>query len=448
VIFDCPKCGAENGVPASTIEADGRVLKCRRCLDAFRVFPPDDDESLPKEWLKAGQVPGSTDPASEIWSLEAPNTRIDPMPPVKASGNESLNFDQDAVTPIGDTDEDFVNVTDAVTDSANPSAPKRRSTIEELNLQAIDESCAVIEPYSEHEDPSEASLSLPPETGGALAPSDELPPTQFEPASANKEKNARDFEAVRARLIMRWRNFPLALRVAIAVFPFAFIVGLIFGGGENVTAPADATPVRTAAKNVSADDAADGRTGKLSKNTKTIVIHPTPAPDPVALSEAPQAPELAFGFPADNLAPEGHLYVQSRRLRIRSRPSKSGKLIGRLNSGDMVRVYDEHETWSLIFIKTTGPVGFVKTKYLDARAPVTFLAKAYAASVCTSVRGESVEQCLEAAKTFESDCLVPCGPPSSMEIPAVRCRRICAQAFDDCARSCRSKKKSRRRRGR
>jgi hypothetical protein len=44
MIFDCPTCGAENGVPLSTIDEDGHVLRCRVCGDAFRVYPPSDEE--------------------------------------------------------------------------------------------------------------------------------------------------------------------------------------------------------------------------------------------------------------------------------------------------------------------------------------------------------------------------------------------------------------------
>ena len=47
MIFDCPRCDAENAVPASDIPAEGRVVQCIGCKQPFRVLPPEDDDDGP-----------------------------------------------------------------------------------------------------------------------------------------------------------------------------------------------------------------------------------------------------------------------------------------------------------------------------------------------------------------------------------------------------------------
>jgi hypothetical protein len=352
-------------VPSSAIESDGRVLKCRRCMESFRVFPPLGDESLAKDWLENGQTPGSTDPVSEVWTLEAPNTRIDP---IRADCLRDFAASPSEAREANDTDEDFIDARDGITDRANTFESKQEQVVDALKLQAIDESLALVEPYSIHDDPSEASLILPFESSGPLMPGEDLVATQFDPASisgkgTNSEPldsgpTATDLLTLRTQFLTRWRRFPVALRAAIVVFPFVFIVGLIFGGGDQVTPVADATPTNFA------DADRDESALAAAKNKTAIVIRPEPELTQVRSPREKIDTIIVVGTPGDESAPEGHAFVQAKRLRIRSRPSKTGKLIGRVKRGDLIRVYDQVDAWSLVFVEETGAAGFVKTKFL------------------------------------------------------------------------------------
>jgi predicted Zn finger-like uncharacterized protein len=473
LIFDCPKCSAENGVPASTIEPDGRLLKCRRCLQIFRVFPPEGDDLSNHDWMGDGQVPGSTDPASMIWTTEGPKTRIDPIPEDEkfesnASALGSNEQEQEQEQAQTDTDEVNLNALLAAESDSKlrPPSVRRAARLQSeneppdnglnsedfLRVHRLEADSQVIEPYGVHEDPSEAAL---PGLSLSISSSSELAiagqandseasietPSQEPPARLNRVLSARDL----------WRTAPLALKAAVAVFPIAFIGGLILGGPSDMTPAADATPVQLA-------------TNSESDRTSPVVIPavvdvpqnpqmPPPGPGaelrPTAgKSEGTLDSNVEHRLPSDHLAPSKHAFVIGSRLRVRTRPSRTARLAGTIRSGALVRVYDKYETWSLIFVPSGGPVGFVKTKYLADRRPVSVLAREMGFNNCSARRAGSIGGCMESARAQERECLTPCGPADSLSETGQRCHQICAQAFDLCANSCRVKTKSKKRRRR
>lgn len=444
MIFDCPNCDAENGVPDSTINNDGCLLKCRQCLETFRVFPPDEEE-LSKE---KEPVLDLAKRASMAWAMDdGPNTRIDPIPTEGKLRGAELN---DLEGKIQETDEIQLNAILSVDSDPLLRAPSTRGVLtddapsasfsEDRDLDSEEAAAslraderAVIESYGMYEDPSEISMSgLAFMTENSAWVSSAVGKKAFNDSprfdSANPLQKFRSVNYL-------WSNAPLSLKTALGVFPVAFIVGLVFGSPADVASPSDALAAKLAS---------------TEKSPKGPVVIPVKPDQELAetISDKSDLAQTPVRFPSDHLAPDNHAFIQPQRLRVRSRPQKASRIAGTLRSGNLIRVYDRYEDWSLIFLPSGGPVGFVQSKYLGPRRPESVLAKELSFKPCSARTSGSIGACMESARAQERECLVPCGSVDDASELAQRCHKICSLAFESCADSCRVKRKRSRKRKR
>lgn len=464
MIFDCPSCGSENGVPLSTISEDGHVLRCRKCNDAFRVFPPDDEEG------GTGDVPPADD-GGESTSVSAPPEPWDspsrtvraasltdsgpsfvtagrPLPVATAEHGLDPELDTTGVQPETDVFAEVDGATDGGeqddADAAIGGQPAESSVRDSVPVLArpptppAPSTPGTIEPNLDEDDEPKPTARAPAPRGVLLdEPSVVL---QRGPGFTRLARVAVD----------RLSKAPLALKAAVAVFPIALLVTLLLdpAGGKSKEAVPISIPAAPEPK--TADDAIKLATdaGVAAKRADwPEIVDPEvdtkpelTKPEPTVATVATVAAESKPGIEADVPAPEGFAYVQSR-VRMRSSAADKGKLVGRVKGGTLVKSYEQDGEWTLIRVMPDGAAGFVKAEYLAPTKSIAALANDIAFADCRTSKTVTTDACLTEAEKLLGACLNRC--PAGGE-GNTRCDKICKTAFTACGDSCRKKRKRRR----
>ena|GEM_PF-5336332 len=442
-------------MPEANLAETGTLLKCSACLQIFRVFPPDDDiseeiseqtgrSSLP-DLTNIEPIPSHLQRSESM--LEGQNSPASPEPPtIELSNGATIehlmsqpNLNKNSA---GDTT-DFLSSSDEfVTTSPQKDSQaelKVRNVPAGLRGSGYD---AFVESQNYLSDPSEISIS-------ALGSQGVAPVNQ----QANGQKSWRAYST------KLWLRSPLSLRAAIAVFPIAFTVGLILGEPkvDGTLDIQDASAGHVTLSETESNKRHQGNSLKLNTESDQA-LRTSPSSSAVALentkkfstSESQPIGRTHQRHPRDHVAPENHAFVLPRKLVVRAKPKKKSQFAGRFSQGDLVRVYDTVEQWSLVYMPGGGSVGFVPSKSLGSQKTLSALIAESKFEGCRVKTHRRVSRCLEHASMQETQCMDSCGAVDDMSEGSVRCRSICSGAYEICAKSCRSrkssKKKSKRRR--
>lgn len=424
MIFDCPRCEAENAIPVADIPPEGKVAMCSGCKQPFRVLPPDPDE------LDEPDDTANFEANAENTTVGAPPAAFDEgnddptggyfVPPVHTSGSQPL---PEVEPPL--IARDTSDLPPEVLGGGSGAAALEVSGTDDTLLPAdgrtlgrrlrgrlVDDRTppsgtpAILAP------PVARTTATPPATPLA-APSGSLP---FSPVGAALPVAA----AAPLPLLQR---IPLAAKVGAAVFPIALGIALLARPGAS---PTDTAPIALPVA--------------PQVPTATAAISPPPSPPaprptvpPEALAHAPLA--------HDQRAEEGYQYVVAESLALRARAGAGGSPVEQLKRGTRVRVVQWVEDAALVWVEPTGPAGFAAVTGLDERLPISALADAIAFQGC----GERAT-CTEAARDQATRCATSCTAEDAQadEVLRDRCREACTVARTRCERTCetaRAKKK-------
>jgi zinc ribbon protein len=266
------------------------------------------------------------------------------------------------------------------------------------------------------------------------------------------------------RLAMLLNRSPLPVKVALVVFPAALGIILVLTSGRN---PWAAEPVQI--------EVAPPRAESSALAVKPTDAPPEPKappsqadPEPAARAVAavservePAAETAQARSPAavaakragDELAIEGHAYVQVDHARLRAHAGAESALTAKLELGQLVRVFHRTGDWSLVMALPNGPAGFISDRLLAARKPIAILAKEIEFENCGVDEEGTLDDCLYEGKQQQDACISGCGVVTSADksttgpeaSPVIRCVEACRIAFADCQRSCRGELTGKRR---
>ncbi|MEE2901238.1 MAG: zinc-ribbon domain-containing protein [Myxococcota bacterium] len=459
MIFDCPNCGAVNGVPEANLAATGTLLKCSACLQVFRVFPPDDDviEEMPDQTGRSSlpdvtniePIPSHLKQSESVQGGENPQARREQATLELANGATVENlisqpvFNEESAADTTDSlssSDKFVTTSPQGDSNSELKARTVPSALKGPDYDAFPESPNYLS------DASDRSISA----------------LDFQPA-ARPNHEASGQKSWRAHMSDLWRRSPLSLRAAIAVFPIAFVVGLILGESkvegtldvQNASAR-NATLTLPETESTKRDDViplgATTEFGQASQEPSSLSAAASKSSNDTSTLKPPPIGRANRRHPRDHVAPKDHAFVLPRRLVVRAKPKKKSQFTGRFSQGDLVRVYDTVEQWTLVYMPGGGSVGFVPTKSLGSHKTLPALIAESKFQGCRIKAHRRLGLCLEHALTQETQCMDSCGAVDDTSEGSMRCRNICTGAYEVCAKSCRSRKssrkKSKRRRGR
>lgn len=413
MIFDCPRCDAENAVPASDIPAEGRVVQCIGCKQPFRVLPPeDDDEDYAGEedttHLKApeGSAPDNPFPAEED-TVGFPVTQLSTIPGAAAAASPA--------SP-GAARMDPADTAPLLPPRAAPSIPPNVPVAIPPALRAPPADVG----------PPPAVAPLPPDhqkglgrrgrprvglTGGELTQpieDDRTPPAGTAVPRLEPAPEAAVEVTTTPRILELARTVPLAVRVGAAVFVLTLIAAI---------------GVRSWS-----------RSGSAPIAVEIAPIKGTRASEPRALTKSSTlaSPDIPLGGP--------RAYVVAEEARLRSQAGEGGELVGRVGAGAQVRVLESVAGFTLILIGDRGPAGFVPASALGERMPLAALAEALRFPDCRSAE----HSCVDLGARGERRCLSRCDvgpelrPGEDADALKTRCEEACSMARNYCEKDCES----------
>ncbi len=385
MIFGCLECDAGHNLPVSTIPTGGLDVTCRRCGKAF-VAHPDGRVVPAKKDLGVSLVPGG--------SGDGQHTALDKEGPTEAGvfldgeatvDSLSAEFDGfDDPTEHSPLDDDFSDPQVAVPKSVHDRVGDGEY-VPEPTVDGVSASDPSIKAWNEPSDSNILGLS------------------------------------VVARAALALNEAPLAVKGALLIFPLVLAGTLILTAGVFVE-PSIEIPAQ-----------------KLPTPPKTplppLAEVTVPAAPEVPPPEPPDVAEVDF---RDRAAPEGYMYTQPRRTRIRAEASLAARPIARLKRGRLVRLYQTRGEWVLVMREPNGPAGFVALRDLAAKKPVLTLAREMAFQGCKARRKRDRPRCKKAASAQHLACDRGCGPGESEdpESSLGRCLAACKLAFTRCAKGC------------
>lgn len=425
MIFHCPRCSAGHSVPVSIIPAGGLEMPCRRCNAAFRVSSGDRADS-PRPSAKGADETAVTAAAEGDDSPGAQLGARDPQ--------------HDDAAPLG-SPPDVTAVRPAKPAARDAPAPDVYARVE-LGVRFAEDR------------PSSG-------TGSEDRPHSK----SWDERSDLVDGRGSPWLRRARRWAERLNRAPLALRVALVVFPAALGVALVLTSNRyrqtgGLDAAKDwmsgsrgvAEPVQIPSARAGVDEHGEYARAAARPRTKG---DPTPeaegAQAVAALTErAPGAPKpierAAASLKGDDPAPTGFGFVQVADARLRSIAREDGPIAARLALGTRVREVDRSGDWVLVMVMPDGPAGFLSARLLAATKPIALLAREIAFAGCRSTPERSRDTCLFEGKEQQDTCLQSCGVAGAVPGPTggsaggpgspVRCAEACRVAFDDCARHC------------
>lgn len=399
MIFDCPRCEAENAIPVADIPPEGKVAVCGACKQPFRVLPPDPDD--------LDEDTGNFEANAENTTVGAPmpfddTANDDPTggyfvppspPPATAAPAEAVE------PPLIARD-----TSDLPPEILGGGVAVPEGALDDTILPGADGRTLGRRPRSRPVDdrtppsgtPALATVPLAPRPTAAPAP----PPPAVALGLAPAPRPSRP--AWHARI-------PLAAKVGLAVFPVALAAAVLARPGARV----DEAP---------------------------IAVAPLPVRTATAPPSAPARPAWPAHSPLahDHPAAEGRAYVAAAGGSLASRVG--GPTTEALAGGQLVRVVARDvEGHVLVWVEPKGPVGFVRTSEVDVRMPVVALAEVVAFERC----GDKAT-CAGALEPQSERCHASC-ELSDDETLRARCIEACALARERCEHSCTAKPAPRRR---
>jgi predicted Zn finger-like uncharacterized protein len=416
MIFDCPRCQAENTIPAVQIPQDGKVVTCEGCNQPFRVLPPDPDDlaedetanlELP-ERTAVGMTPMVQGPMEEehTEAPEPPEGVLTPLMNVAivereqtdagSLADDATGFDARFHGGAGDV------ATARIQGSANAGQLK---TAPFINMAST-----ALAPAPEAAGPSSGAAPL------------------AEPLASARSPAAID-------LIELFQRVPLALKVGVAVFPIALVAILLIG---NVGARDSDTPIELPVANqapreapVPEGDAAEP-SEPVDPNPAAVVAQPSKDPVPF-----PSGAGLAKDVPMK----EPYAYIEPEEVKLKTIAGEGGDTVARLKGGAVVKRFEQVGDSVLVMVGDKGPVGFVRGTALSEYMPIGILAERHSFSSCD---GDTAAQCSSAAKTEHQGCISGCetsAPIEGMDLAGIpelraRCKRACDLALAHCERAC------------
>ncbi|MCC7381858.1 MAG: hypothetical protein IT384_08520 [Deltaproteobacteria bacterium] len=438
MIFDCPRCEAENAVPASEIPEQGKVVTCLGCHQPFRVLPPDsddggDDDDGPDEDETAAIEVGESTAVSPV-----------PMPPP---------LDDEKTTGAG---QDLL-VTRRIEPETTGSIPMPDAPLTETRSLAIPD--ATLGPdeakgLGRRGRPRESrppQQSLVPRTISARSPSESGPPlvTEARPQAAppparvaGPVHRARAPAGVAALL----DQIPLAAKVGLAVFPIALLVIVVLRAGGATSAP-KAIEIATAADQERQVAPTSIEAGQARHHDEGRERGEAEVAPPIPEAPAPSSAAPAGGLAADAPAPPGHGYISGADVKLRSQAAPGGDVVARLRAGTRVRRFEATNAFMLVMVGDRGPAGFVPIESLSERLPIEVLASQRAFQRCTVGDTDDESACATAARAEEDVCQNGCrvdpGPAGvsaeDLDLLRERCRQACTVAAARCVRTCQAR---------
>ncbi|MFO0726858.1 MAG: MJ0042-type zinc finger domain-containing protein [Myxococcota bacterium] len=445
MIFDCPRCDAENAVPASDIPPEGKVVHCISCKQPFRVLPPeDDDEDSQAEGYDGDEdtthlkAPESADPAENPFppdedTMGFPVTQLSPAPSTTPAAARPRDTHAISTSPALPAGQDISAVRNATTaPQSSVTLPVGQRTVPMATNPAISVH-ATIPPnvpvaIPPARGPSPIAPALPPDqqkglgrrgrpragnTGGELPQPEEdrTPPAgtaapRIEPAvvvgPTVEVSNNPGLPGALAKM-------PLAVRVGVIVF----VLTLIAVVAVRTISRAGVAPI-------------------------AVEIAPNPSPRVVDAPRVSSEPHTSTIASPDVPLDGAHAYVVADEVRLRSQAGDAGELVGRVRAGAQVRVLEAVAGYTLIWIGDRGPVGFVPTSALGGRMPLAALAEAMAYPECHSIE----RPCAELGALGERRCRLACDGPTAL-LPGedkaalvARCEEACSLARSRCEHDC------------
>ena len=426
MIFDCPRCDAENAVPASDIPAEGRVVQCIGCKQPFRVLPPEDDDDdfageedtthlkplsaavapaggfIPPTAGPEGSAPDNPFPAEED-TLGFPVTQLST---IRGAGG----------SPSGATRQDPADTAPLLPPRTAPSVPPNVPVAIPPGLRAAPPDLGTPLP----------AAPLPPDqqkglgrrgrprvgaTGGELTQpieDDRTPPAGTAVPRPEPAAEAAMEVTTTPRVLELARSVPLAVRVGAAVF----VLTLFAAVGVRSWSRSETAPI-------------------------AVEIAPIKSPP---LGE-PRALTKSSTLASPDIPLQGaRAYVVAEEVRLRSQAGEGGEPVGRVRAGAQVRVLESVAGFTLILIGDKGPAGFVPASALGARMPLTALSEALEFSDCRSAE----RSCVDLGARGERRCLGRCEAPveplpgEGAEALKARCEEACSLARNRCERDCES----------
>lgn len=479
MIFHCPACSAGHTVPVSMIPNGGMDMTCRRCSESFvvDVDDPVTEEEDPTVAARAEAtaigvanpydelVPGAhlITPGGEVFdphdvsedteamlaaedrnSIDKPTIPIDqrrvPLGPDELGVDPELDNTQrfDVDEEAYPTQDPSVIRLDALHEGGlGASRPPSRPATPEPRRLGSKPSSAARPPF----DPQDLYAKVA--SGKYEKPEPSKPAAPAPRERAWNEPSSVIFTgggpaSVLHRLAEWLNRAPLALKVALIVFPVTLGVTLVLTAGPRSAAPVNEVPPVESTEETTVIPA---KPDEASADEPEEAHEPAPAPEPEPAPERAEVPPPPAGF--DPPAPEHHAYIQTESTRLRATADRRGRTVARLDAGQLVRRYDTRGDHALVMIEPDGPVGFVAERSLGTLKPIVALADGLAFTGCTPEE-RTVDQCLFEAKQQEGTCVDRCGEGETSGV--VRCKEACGVAFDRCTRGCQPPKKRRRRR--
>ena len=435
MIFDCPNCAAVNGVPEANLAATGTLLKCSACLQVFRVFPPDDEELVDTGEAPFPEATNIEPIPSHLRDDESTSSHV--LSPEKGE-QQTVELSNGAIIenilsqPIHENTGDGDSIEHVSATDEFVAAPANSNLSQTSDSSASIENGVLANLPSQPSPQGEKSMTSP----------------GFEPLTRNSRGNG-----VKGHIVRLWNRSPLSLKAAVAVFPIAFLVGLSFGGskteGPLEVQNASARSAANSTEKKQVDILPLGATTSVAQSSITEASDVVSARSPTTSSRdgqknAPQA--SSFVHPSDHSAPNGHAFVLPRKLLVKAKPKVKALVTGRFSGGDLVRIYDEIDEWSLVYMPGGGAVGFVRTKDLGARKTISALIEESKFENCSVRSHGNVAKCLDYAQAQETKCMDACGAVDDRSESSTRCRKICVGAYESCSRGCRFKRPTKRKR--
>jgi predicted Zn finger-like uncharacterized protein len=405
MIFDCPRCEAENAIPVADIPPDGKVAVCGACKQPFRVLPPDPDDldddtgnfetnaenttvgaPMPFDDVSHDDPTGGyfvppTPPAAAPSAAAAPPARpVEVEPPLIARDTSDLPpeiLGGGLNTQDGGLDDTILPGADGRTLGRRPrSRPVDRPTDDRTPPSGV---------------PALATVPLAPRP---------VPPVVVVPPAPGRVPAAG----------LAWHaRIPLAAKVGLAVFPVALAAAVL----ARPSTGTDHAPIAVA-----------------PLTTRTATAPPAPPRPPSWPAHSP----LAHDRPAS----DGRAYVVAAGAALASRVGSAS--VDTLPGGQAVRVVERNiEGHVLVWVEPKGPAGFLRASEVDVRMPVGALADAIVFQRCTDKAA-----CATELEPQSERCHASC-ELSDDETLRARCIEACAIARERCELGCAGKGAPRRR---
>lgn len=407
MIFDCPRCEAENAIPVADIPPEGKVAVCGACKQPFRVLPPDldelDEETANFEANAENTTVGAPMPFDDSTHDEPTGGYFAPPTPPVAAAPASPPATAPGPRPAPAVEPPLIaRDTSDLPPEVLGGAAAMDGGLDDTILPGADGRTIGRRPRSRPVDDRTPPSGVPALAAAPLAPRAAPTSTVLVPGPALGP-------APVARAPWHAR-IPLAAKVGLAVFPVALAAAVLArpsGGTDDRPIAVAPVPVRTA----------------------TVV----PVASPRTPTWPPHSP-LAHDRPAS----EGRAYVVAGGAALASRAGSAGAET--LPGGQGVRVVERNiEGHVLVWVEPKGPVGFVRASEVDVRMPVGALAEAIGFERCTDKAA-----CAADLEPQSERCHASC-ELSDDETLRARCIEACAIARERCELGCAGKGAPRRR---